>query len=75
MGVIMIKCPTTARLVSTGIEADAASFEALRGVRSTVSCPACGRMHMWSAVYATLVEGRDHRPVSGPSTEAAKPPP
>jgi 4-hydroxy-3-methylbut-2-en-1-yl diphosphate synthase IspG/GcpE len=48
MGSVMIRCLRTGRALKTGVwmenlEADLSSL----GMRA-VSCPYCGRMHMWS---------------------------
>ena len=40
MGVITIRCPRTGMQVSTGLETDEASFEAMPAVGSTMRCPA-----------------------------------
>jgi hypothetical protein len=62
MGVITIRCPRTGMQVSTGLETDEASFEAMPSVGSTMHCPACGAEHVWSKNHAKLVSGS---PVSG----------
>jgi hypothetical protein len=55
MGVLMIKCPSTGREVSTGIEMSA--VERLPIVIATVKCSACGRVHEWTVDDAWLAEG------------------
>jgi hypothetical protein len=48
VGIIKIKCPTTGKLVSTGIETDLENFERLPEVNASMLCPACGQTHQWS---------------------------
>jgi endogenous inhibitor of DNA gyrase (YacG/DUF329 family) len=67
MSLIFIKCPQTGRPVSTGIEIDRASFEALPTVGAPVKCPACGATHIWNKHEAWLAaagEGYPKRPSS-----------
>jgi predicted RNA-binding Zn-ribbon protein involved in translation (DUF1610 family) len=47
VGVILIKCPATARAVSTGIEIDRETFNVLPDVGVETKCPACGGKHVW----------------------------
>jgi len=63
MGTIMIRCPTTNQLVSTGVETDGRSFETLPSVSATpFRCPACGELHAWSTDQAALMQtGRPDR--------------
>jgi hypothetical protein len=56
MGVVMIRCPASGRDVSTGIEVDAATFDALPNVSSRMHCPACGAQHDWSKTEAWLAD-------------------
>jgi hypothetical protein len=56
MGVITILCPKTGRQVSTGIEMDQASFQAMPVKQATMRCWACGGEHGWSKRWATLAE-------------------
>ncbi len=55
MGVIMIKCPSTGRAVSTGIETS--NLDKLPSVIATMKCSACGRVHEWTKDQAWLAEG------------------
>ncbi|MEA2976436.1 MAG: hypothetical protein QOF19_1956 [Alphaproteobacteria bacterium] len=48
MNTIMIKCFSTARWVSTGIDIDPQSFNQIPDVVATTRCPACGQDHSWS---------------------------
>jgi hypothetical protein len=63
MGVVTILCPRTGERVSTGLETDAATFEAIEEIRSTVKCWACGGEHAWSKRWASLVA--EDRPPAG----------
>jgi hypothetical protein len=56
MSLILIKCPQTGRAVSTGIEVDRASFNALPDVEVETRCPACAGTHIWSKGDAWLSE-------------------
>jgi hypothetical protein len=47
MGVIMLKCPHTAREFSTGILIDQESFQKLPKVPTRAHCPHCGLTHVW----------------------------
>ena len=53
-GVVMVRCPTTGRELSTGIQMDAATFEQLPDIRSKITCPICKLDHIWSTVEAWL---------------------
>jgi hypothetical protein len=55
MGVLMIKCPSTGRAVSTGIEMSA--IDQLPTVVAKAICPACGCVHEWTKADAWLAEG------------------
>lgn len=65
MGVITIQCPRTGERVSTGIETDRESFEAMPVVRSTMHCWVCGGDHVWSKRWAEFVD--ETAPPSGMS--------
>lgn len=43
---LMIKCPTTQKLIPTGIAADKVSFESGQFSNNAVKCSACGQMHI-----------------------------
>ena len=55
MGVVMIRCPRTGSEVSTGLEMDRATWNALPVVPSRMHCPACRAVHMWSKNHARFV--------------------
>ena len=52
--VVMVRCPTTGRELSTGIEMDAATFESLPEIRAQIECPVCRSDHNWSTREAWL---------------------
>ena len=52
--VVMVRCPTTGRELSTGVEMDAATFEQLPDIHSLIKCPVCGLDHTWSMREAWL---------------------
>jgi hypothetical protein len=47
MSLILIKCPETGRAVSTGIEIDRVTFNALPDVSTETKCSACAGTHTW----------------------------
>lgn len=56
MAEVMIKCPSTGKLVSTGINMDKANFESSKMSNNTLICSACGQPHTWSKKDAQLQE-------------------
>jgi hypothetical protein len=52
--VVMVRCPTTGRELSTGVEMDAGTFERLPDIRSQIKCPVCNLDHTWSTREAWL---------------------
>ncbi|MCB1488870.1 MAG: hypothetical protein KDJ86_07500 [Bauldia sp.] len=56
MSIIAIQCPKTGQTISTGIEADTATFETMPFANHTVECWACGGWHSWSRRWATLID-------------------
>lgn len=62
VGVVMVRCPTTGRDLSTGIEMVAATFEHLPEICSQMRCPICKVDHIWSTRDAWL----DNPPPSVP---------
>jgi hypothetical protein len=62
MGVVMIRCPRTGTDVSTSLEMDRHSWDALPIVTSTMRCPACGVEHVWSKTYARFAAPGEARP-------------
>ena len=52
---VLIVCPTTDRLVSTGFEANALDeLDADFGTRVLVACPECNKAHEWEHSEAVL---------------------
>jgi hypothetical protein len=67
MGIIMIKCPSTGRAVSTEIEMhNVDNVDRLPFVVATMVCPACGGVHKWTKDDAWLAAGGEYyRQVAG----------
>ena len=62
MGVVVINCLATGHIVSTGIEIERATFEALPDIRAQLRCPACAGLHLWSKSDAWLSdEGEEYK--------------
>ena len=62
IGIVMIRCPTTGRSISTGVEMHEATFAKLPDIRSVLPCPVCGQDHDWSVKDGWL----DNPPPAGP---------
>ena len=60
--VVMVRCPTTGRELSTGVEMDAATFEQLPDIHSLMKCPVCGLDHTWSTREALVRQSCSFRP-------------
>jgi hypothetical protein len=56
MGLVMVKCPATGRVNSTGIEMDAARFRRTPVFFGRSYCPACRVEHEWFAADAWVEE-------------------
>jgi hypothetical protein len=56
MGLVMVKCPATGRVNSTGIEMDAARFRRTPVFFGRSYCPACRVEHEWFAGDAWVAE-------------------
>ncbi len=69
MGAITILCPSTGRQVATGVEVDPAVFDAIADIKASVDCWACGRRHVWSKRWATLVCDADPLPSGVPRSQ------
>jgi hypothetical protein len=61
MPALMVTCPTTARIVPTGIEIEAEDLRALPRVAAPVYCQACGEKHFWTRDDAMLDRPEWHR--------------
>ena len=64
MGVVMIRCPRTGTNVSTGLEMDQGTWDALPVVASKMHCPACGAEHVWSKIYAQFAAPGEVHPLA-----------
>jgi hypothetical protein len=57
MGVLVIKCPTTGRELTTGIQTDATNFARMpNAVAAQARCPHCHSAHSWRPLDARLVD-------------------
>ena len=56
MGTVMVACPLTGKLISTGIETDADVLRHLPKIETAVHCPECGEKHFWTRDDAVLLE-------------------
>ena len=54
MSLVMIRCPTTGRPVSTAIETEPSVFRSLPKLAAKMRCPACGLEHAWMTNTAWL---------------------
>ena len=61
--VVMVRCPTTGRELSTGVEMDPSTFERLPDIRSMIKCPVQSGSQL---VYARSLAG-ESRPVHSSS--------
>lgn len=64
MGVVTIRCPRTGDEVSTGLEMDQKTWDALPVVPSRMHCPACRAEHVWSKTYARFTAPVEFHPAS-----------
>lgn len=67
MSLVMIKCPHTARPISTGIEVESSEFERLPDVAMVESCSACGMVHAFKKKDAWLVDYAGHPVTQAPA--------
>jgi hypothetical protein len=56
MGELVIQCPETGRQISTGYEADPATFQQMPVFFSVTYCPICRTDHQWFARDARVVD-------------------
>jgi hypothetical protein len=56
MGTVMIRCPRTGHEISTGMQADADSFNATPVFFARSYCPMCRTEHEWFAREAWVCE-------------------
>jgi hypothetical protein len=66
MGFVMVKCPATGRVNSTGIEMDAARFRRTPVFFGRSYCPACRVEHEWFARDAWVAEPARETSEAGP---------
>ena len=58
MGQIVIKCPKTGQLVSTGMAMNWQSYTSATLTQKTLSnCPECGDSHTWDKTDTQLLDG------------------
>ena len=67
MPVVVVRCPSTKRDISTGIEIEPEIFARLPHVLSKTCCPACGAIHIWWPRIARLADSDP--PVEDPVQE------
>jgi hypothetical protein len=70
MPALMVTCPTTARIIPTGIEIEAEDLRLLPRIAAPVHCPACGEKHFWTRDDAML-DRPELRAVVAPVSRAA----
>jgi hypothetical protein len=56
MGLVMIRCPKTRRAISTGIQADRATFHSTPVFVSRTHCSLCRITHEWFAKDAWVCD-------------------
>jgi hypothetical protein len=56
MGVLMIRCPSTGRAISTGRHVDPAAFRSAPVFFSRTDCPLCHMVHEWFAKDACVCD-------------------
>jgi len=71
MGTIVIRCPKTAREISTGLKADWRAFGSVPVFFSRTYCPLCRTNHEWFAKDAWVREDARPRKMGGPTAAAA----
>jgi hypothetical protein len=49
---IVIMCPTTKRVVPTGLTTEKIKLDSLSGMDFKLQCPACKRIHRWRSKHA-----------------------
>lgn len=61
MGMVVVRCPITAREIATGIETDTNTLVHLPNVEIAVHCPDCGEKHFWTPKHAYVAGERRPR--------------
>ena len=54
MADLVIKCPTTGKVIKTGIRISKEAFDSSEMTNNTVGCPECGQNHKWDKKDAWL---------------------
>ncbi len=58
MSALMFQCPTTGRLIETGIEIDYARLRRVQPVTVHLFCPRCERSHEWKLSDGLIMDDR-----------------
>jgi len=56
MGALLLKCPTTGKELSIGVDADRESLADLSAIVSTSICPHCAAEHAWRLEEARYID-------------------
>jgi hypothetical protein len=56
MGILLIKCPTTGKEFSTGVNIHRETVSALPDYETWTNCPHCNQLHRWRPKDARWVE-------------------
>jgi hypothetical protein len=56
MATVLVTCPITGKLVSTGIETEVEVLKRLPRIEASIRCPACGEKHFWTCDDAMLAD-------------------
>jgi hypothetical protein len=65
MGFVMVKCPATGRVFSTGVEIEASRFRSMPVFFGRSHCPHCLIEHEWFARDAWVKEPADELKEAG----------
>jgi hypothetical protein len=60
MGVLIVKCPKTGKMFSTGILAEVEMIKSLPRVQTRSKCPHCKSDHLWWPTAPARVDDRPH---------------
>jgi hypothetical protein len=78
MGLLMVKCPTSGREFSTGIQIEEEDLERLPEIMAESRCPHCGGNHVWWTRESRVVDEVPNRGVEetpGISADVSAPEP
>ena len=56
MGLVMVRCPATGRVIATGMEMEGSRFRRMPVFFGRSYCPACRVEHEWFAGHAWVEE-------------------